>query len=46
MKTNPAEIYKNAYRFLQDNYEKVMVVKLGKLSDYHAGVSTIIRRIN
>ena len=31
MKTNKAEIYKNAFRlFLQDNYEKVTVVKLEK----------------
>ena len=31
MKTNKAEIYKNAFRlFLQDNYEKVAVVKLEK----------------
>lgn len=32
MKTNKAEIYKNAFRlFLQDNYEKVTVVKLEKV---------------
>lgn len=31
MKTNRAEIYRNAFRlFLQDNYEKVTVVKLEK----------------
>ena len=31
MKTNKAEIYKNAFRlFLQDNYEKVTIVKLEK----------------
>lgn len=31
MKTNKAEIYKNVFRlFLQDNYEKVAVVKLEK----------------
>lgn len=31
MKTNKAEIYKNAFRlFLQDNYEKVTVIKLEK----------------
>lgn len=32
MKTNKAEIYKNAFKlFLQDNYEKVTVVKLEKV---------------
>ena len=40
MKTNKAEIYKNAFRlFLQDNYKKVTVVNWKKLSDCRVGVS-------
>lgn len=40
MKTNKAEIYKNAFRlFLQDNYKKGDGGKTGERSDCRAGAS-------
>ncbi|MDC2615588.1 MULTISPECIES: hypothetical protein [Bacteroides] len=41
MKTNKAEIYKNAFRlFLQDNYKKVTGVKLEKAIGLCRGISS------